>query len=358
MTSDAMWDTLKLCVSCKACKLECPTGVDMSRMKIEVAAARFGALGPTLQDRLVANLPAAAPWLSRFSAVANLPGRLPGLARLMEPVTGFSARRKLPTWSRESYQHIDAGPVDGRPVILFADTFNTWFEPENLVAAREVLAAAGYRVISPPPASGNRPACCGRTWLTTGDVERAKQEIRRTADTWRSAVDQGAVIIGLEPSCTLGLREDLPALGGRGADHIASQIFLFEEFLADEDPDLDLRAPAAKALLHGHCHQKAHRQMSQVETVLGRIPGLEVNPVESACCGMAGAFGYGRDTWEISQKMAEAGLLPAVRKASPDTLIVADGTSCRHQIELGSGRNALHVARVLAMALAGSGPLA
>ena len=159
-------------------------------------------------------------------------------------------------------------------------------------------------------------------------------------------------VVGLEPSCTLGLMEELPGLHRDDrARTVAGQIALFESFLAEENPTLELHAPAPRALLHGHCHQKAHQQLGPVETVLGRIPGLDLRVVDSACCGMAGSFGYARDTWEVSVKMAEAGLLPAVRDADEDTLIVADGTSCRHQVDLGTGRNAFHVARVMDMAL-------
>ena len=350
LASDAMRDTMKLCVSCKACRRECPTGVDMARMKIEVAAARFRERGLDLHQKLVAGLPAYAPWFSRLAPLANLPSRVPALAALLEPVTGFSRQRPLPAWRRDPYIHRDTGPEDGPKVILFADTFNTWFEPENLHAAARVLAAAGYRVLS--PAAGPRPLCCGRTWLTCGDVDRARAEQRRLLDAWHDLAAGGVPIIGLEPSCTLGLMEELHGLRREDrARTVAGQVILFESFLAGEDPALDLRAPAPRALLHGHCHQKAHQQMGPVETVLGRISGLEVQAVESACCGMAGSFGYARDTWEVSVKMAEADLLPAVRDAEDDTLIVADGTSCRHQVGLGTGRGALHVARVIDMAL-------
>ena len=350
LASDAMRDTMKLCVSCKACRRECPTGVDMARMKIEVAAARFRERGLDLHQKLVAGLPVYAPWFSRLAPFANLPSRVPALAALLEPVTGFSRHRPLPAWRRDRYIHRDTGPGDGPKVVLFADTFNTWFEPENLHAAARVLAAAGYRVLS--PTAGSRPLCCGRTWLTCGDVDRARAEQRRLLDAWHDLAAEGVPIIGLEPSCTLGLMEELPGLHRDDrARTVAGQITLFESFLAGEDPAFDLQAPASCALLHGHCHQKAHQELGPVETVLGRIPGLDVRVVDSACCGMAGSFGYARDTWEVSVKMAEADLLPAVRDAEEDTLIVADGTSCRHQVGLGTGRGALHVARVIDMAL-------
>ncbi len=351
LTSDDMAQAMKLCVGCKACKLECPTGVDMARMKIEVAAARVREQGMSRHEKLIANLPAYAPWMSRLAGLANLPNRVATLASMLEPLTGFSAKRKLPEWRRDAYRHVDTGPESGQRVILFADTFNTWFEPENLRAATRVLAAAGYRVISPQPKRGSRPACCGRTWLTAGDVTRAKKEMQRTLETWKGSLDSGAVVVGLEPSCTLGMKEELPGMLGDAGKALADRLFLFEEFLVNEQPDLPLGNLAPRALLHGHCHQKAHGQFTPAQALLGMIPGMEVETVDSACCGMAGAFGYGSDTWEVSVQMAEANLLPAVRAADRDTLIVADGTSCRHQVELGAGRDALHVARVLDSAL-------
>lgn len=352
LQSDEMAETLKLCVGCKACKRECPTGVDMARMKIEVAAARAKQRGLGFSEKLIAWLPAYAPILSRLPGLANLPNRLPWLARLLEPLTGLAADRKLPQWRGDRYRHQDAGPRDGPQVVLFGDTFNTYFEPENLLAARRVLAAAGYRVISPASARTDRPLCCGRTWLTAGATDRARQEMQRLVDTLLLYAEKDIFIVGLEPSCTLGLRDDLPGLlKTDAARKVAGQVLLFEEFIARQMPELALKSIDQKALLHGHCHQKAYNQMSSVEKVLGLVPGLRVETIESSCCGMAGAFGYQRETVEVSKQMAELNLLPAVRQAEEDTILVADGTSCRHQIEAGADRKAVHVARVLDMAL-------
>ena len=242
--------------------------------------------------------------------------------------------------------------MEGTTVILFADTFNTWFEPENLHAATNVLSAAGFRVISPQTGSSVRPLCCGRTWLTTGRIDRAKEEMHRLVEAMHHYAKQGIPIIGLEPSCTLGLRDDLPSLiDNEDARIVANQIMLFEEFIAEREVTLPLLPLEKRALLHGHCHQKAHQQMGHVEKVLGMIPQFEIQRVESACCGMAGAFGYATDTYEVSQAMGEADLLPKIRAAETSTLIVADGTSCRQQIELGTSRHAVHVARILEQAI-------
>ena len=244
-----------------------------------------------------------------------------------------------------------------REVVLFADTFNRYFERENLDAALAVLVAGGYRVHAVLPDDGDaRPLCCGRTFLSTGQVEEARREMERTLAALAPYVARGVPIIGLEPSCLLTFRDELPALvKSEAAAALASQALLLEEFLAREHKEGRLKLPLGplpkKALLHGHCHQKAFDAMGAVESVLKLVPELAVEAIESSCCGMAGSFGYDAETIDISLKMGELSLLPAVRKAPADALIVADGTSCRHQIHDGAGREALHVARVLAMSL-------
>ena len=351
LTADGLWETLSLCVSCKACKRECPTGVDMARMKIEVAAARARENGISLHDRLVGWLPRYAPLASRLPSVANAASRLHGIAG--ERLLGFTTRRGLPAWRADRYDPAATdGPATGREVILFADTFNTYFEPQNLVAAREVLAAAGFRVRSAAASTGGRPVCCGRTFLSVGRVDEARREMRRLLEAVVPAVERGVPVVGVEPSCLYTLRDELPALlPGRAAEAVAGAAVLFEEFIARKSPGLPLKPVAEKALLHGHCHQKAFDAMAAVVTTLRLVPDLDVDTVQSSCCGMAGAFGYGADTYDVSMRMAELDLLPAVRASGPDTLLVADGFSCREQISHGAGRQALHVARVLQMAL-------
>ncbi|MXZ80848.1 MAG: FAD-binding protein [Gammaproteobacteria bacterium] len=353
MTSDSMHDAMRLCVSCKACRRECPTGVDMARMKIEVAAARHEALGADIYQKLIAHLPRYAPHAARFRHLSNLPSRSELLRAFLEPLTGMSRRRPLPRWAPAPYLHSPTdGPVDGKPVVLFADTFNTWFEPDNLHAARTVLAAAGYRVHAAAAPRDRRPLCCGRTYLTSGMTGEAKREIKRMLEVLEPFLEQGIPVVGLEPSCILGMRDEIPLLmPNRQTERLAGMSYLFEEFLELENPELDLRPLKRLALVHGHCHQKSFDQMGHVERTLARIPGLEVDTVNAGCCGMAGAFGYGRDTCDVSETMAELDLLPAVRSASRDTLIIADGTSCRHQIELGAGKQAMHVARLMQSAL-------
>jgi FAD/FMN-containing dehydrogenase/Fe-S oxidoreductase len=355
-TSDEMMETLKLCVSCKGCRRDCPTGVDMARMKIEVLAARAAKYGHSLRDYLVGWMPRYAPYAARLPWLANLRDRLPGLAWLSEKIAGFSAKRSLPLWRADIFKDdVSAfGNPDGRPVVLFADTFNRYFERENLDAAVEVLVAGGYRVHIATPADGdNRPLCCGRTFLSVGRVDQAKREVERVIHALRLFIEHDVPIIGLEPSCILSFRDEVPAMvPGAEAEKLAGSAVLLEEFLAKEADAGRLNLPlgniGGKALLHGHCHQKSFGVMGAIEKTLRLVPGLKVETVESSCCGMAGAFGYASDTIGVSLAMGELSLLPAVRAADKDTIVVADGTSCRHQIHDGAARDAIHVAQVLA----------
>jgi FAD/FMN-containing dehydrogenase/Fe-S oxidoreductase len=365
LASDEMAETLKLCVSCKACRRECPTGVDMARMKIEVQAARTAKNGLSLHDRLIGYLPRYAPFAARHPYLFNLRNDSPALRSASDRLAGFSDKRSLPKWRTDIYRDRSewrsenvGDETPAREVVLFADTFNRYFERENLDAAMSVLDAGGYRVHAALPQDGNdRPLCCGRTFLSAGLVDEAKREMQRTLDALAPYVTQGIPVVGLEPSCLFSFRDELPALlKGDAVDALAANSLLFEEFLAREQKagtlDLPLGALPKKALLHGHCHQKAFAAMGAVESVLKLVPELAVETIESSCCGMAGSFGYNSATIDVSLKMGELSLLPAVRKAPDDALILADGTSCRHQIRDRAERDALHVARVLAMSIA------
>ncbi len=367
--NDAVRAALDLCVSCKGCRRECPTGVDMAKMKIEFAWHWQKKHGLSLKDRLIATMPKWAPWAARFPFVANLRDTLPGAARLSERVAGLTAQRVLPQWRRDTFLSSRAAREAGAEapdVVLLVDTFNNYYEPENAHAALRVLRAAGYRVaVARAKASDRepeRPLCCGRTYLTAGLVEEARREALRMVDALAPHVAEGATIVGLEPSCLLSLRDEFLVMGlGEDAGILSKRALLIEEFLAREHAggrlDLKLKAlPQKRALVHGHCHQKAFGAQDPVLTILGLIPDLKVEAIESSCCGMAGSFGYEAAHYEISMRMAELSLLPAVRATGEDTLIVADGTSCRHQIADGTRgtqrRDALHAARVLAAALA------
>ena len=368
-TSPEMAEAMALCVSCKGCKRECPTGVDMARMKIEFLHHYKKRHGFTLKDKLIAGLPYYAEAASRFHFLVNLRDQIPGAAQLSEWITGFSAKRSLPKWSGEPFQADEAAvkaedaaeeAAEEADVVLLADTFNAHFEPETLRAALAVLEAAGKRVhVVDPKGGGTRPLCCGRPMLAVGKVEEAREAARAMLAAFKPFVDRGIPIVGLEPSCLFTFRDEYKAmLPGEETDKLAEHALLFEEYLARESAadrlKLDLKPIAGKALLHGHCHQKAFAVMGSVEAALKLIPELEVEVIKSSCCGMAGSFGYEAETVEVSMAMAEADLLPAVRAAGPDDIIVADGTSCRHQIADGAARQAVHVACVLERALAHS----
>jgi len=370
--SPAVRDALDLCVGCKGCRRECPTGVDMAKIKIEFMHQWQRAHGLSLAERAIAFLPRWAPWAARLPWLANLRDALPGLARWSEAWTGLSANRTLPRWRRDTFARTRRGQVadpGSADVILFVDTFTQYFEPENAQGALDVLAAGGYRVAIAAAAADDadraRPLCCGRTFLAAGLVAEARREARRMVEALAPHAARGAAIVGLEPSCLLTLRDEFLVLGlGEPARTLATRTFLFEEFLARELHGGKLALPLGplpetRALLHGHCHQKAFDAVAPALAVLKLVPGLAVELIESSCCGMAGSFGYEASHYDVSMRMAELSLLPAVRSAAPDTLIVADGTSCRHQIADGTrggdARTPVHVARVLARALRPAG---
>jgi FAD/FMN-containing dehydrogenase/Fe-S oxidoreductase len=357
LTSEEMAETMRLCVSCKGCRRECPTGVDMARMKIEVLAARVKKRGMPLHDRLVGYLPRYARHAAKMPWLFNLRDSWPVAKKLSESLAGFSTRRTLPKWRADVFKDPPGSMIGSRDVVLFADTFNRYFERENIDAALAVLAAGGYQVHVAQAGEGSRPLCCGRTFLAVGRVDEARKEAERSVAALAPYVSRGIPVIGLEPSCLLSFRDEVPAMiRDERARRVAEGALTFEEFLAREAKagrlNLPLKKIAERALLHGHCHQKAFDVMSPVEQVLRLIPELNVETVESSCCGMAGSFGYHADTIDVSLAMGELSLLPAVRKAPPDAIVVADGTSCRHQIHDGAGREAVHVARVLARSLA------
>jgi FAD/FMN-containing dehydrogenase/Fe-S oxidoreductase len=350
---ESVREALELCVSCKGCKRECPTGVDMSRMKIEFTAEYKRRHGFTRRDRLVANVPRNARWLSALQPLATIAQALPGAAALIERMTGFDRRRPLPRWRSAWTAKAPARHGQGAPVVLFADTFNNWIEPDNLGAAHKVLAAANREVIVPVPA--DRPLCCGRTYLTAGMMEEARAEARRTLDALAPQLEANTPVVGLEPSCLFTFRDEYPAMfpGDERVKRLARLAQLADEYLATELAEgratLPWRKAAPQAIrVHGHCHQKAFGTFDATLALLRAVPGAQVEAIESSCCGMAGSFGH--EHYDVSMKMAEAALLPAVRAAGHAT-IAAAGTSCRAQIEHGAGRRASHPLVVVAGAL-------
>jgi Fe-S oxidoreductase len=351
LASSDVAEALKLCVSCKACRRECPTGVDMAKMKIEATAARAARHGIGLRERIIAELPRYAPLAATFAGAANLRNKLPTLRRLLDRQLGFAEQRDLPAWRSDPFRDEEALPY-AKPgnimgnVVLFADTFNRYFEPDNLRAALRVIAAAGRRPLT--PRHDGRPLCCGRTYLAAGMIEKARAEARRTL----TALAGDALVVGLEPSCLMTLRDEFVSLlPGSEARALARRAVTFGEWMTREKISLKLRPARTKAHVHGHCHQKSFGAFDATLASLRQTPDLTVAPITSSCCGMAGAFGYQSETQDVSRAMAEADLMPAVHNAKPEELIVADGFSCRHQIAALSGRVAVHSVRVLADAL-------
>ncbi|APE30271.1 FAD-binding oxidoreductase [Halomonas aestuarii] len=360
LASDDVKEALDLCVSCKGCKRDCPTGVDMAKFKIEARTARARAHGLSLRDRMVGEMPRYAPWASRLPGLLGAVERVPFLSRRVKKALGLAAERSLPVFDGNflASREASAGPAVGtREVLLFVDTFNNYMEGDNARAAKRVLEAAGYRVHL-NVRQDERPLCCGRTYLSSGQFDKARLEARRTLDHLMPHVRRGVAIVGLEPSCLLTMRDEFLQYGfGKEAQALSEAAYLFEEFLVkarhDGELPLELKAPGvSRAMLHGHCHQKAFDAVRPIEQVLGWIPGLEVETIESSCCGMAGSFGYEAEHFDASMKMAELSLLPAIRDADADAVLVADGTSCRQQIRDGAAREAIHVARLLEQALA------
>jgi len=350
LASDDMRETMALCISCKGCRRECPTGVDMARMKIEFLHHYRRRHGLSPRDRLIAYLPRYARFAARIAPLLNSRNRIPSLARLGERLFALRASRKLPEWASRPYHGASSGA--GRVVVLLVDTFNRYFEPENARAAERVLTRAGYRVVSPDPTSG-RPLCCGRTFLAAGLVDEARHEAKRMLDALAPHLAAGTPIVGIEPSCLLTLRDEFPAIvPGTATKALAARAQLFEEFVDSERAtgrfELSLGPMEGRtALLHGHCHQKAFGAVGAAVKALQLIPGLTVETVDSTCCGMAGSFGYEAEHYEMSMKIGELGVLPKMRAAPPDTLLAANGTSCRHQIADAAGREARHVVRIL-----------
>ena len=378
--SDAVKEVMELCVSCKACRRECPTGVDMAKMKIEFLVAYKKRVGHSLRDLAVAYLPQYASIISNtpgLAALLNLRNHIAPIAKLQEWLMGISAKRSLPTWKSRTFwsnkkqvaaHHFTPDQLNtpnqqgNKGVVLLADTFNAYFENENLQAALKILKEAGYRVHIPQKNNAenktktantcSKEFCCGRTYLAAGMVDQAKETLGELVDHLAPYAEKGIPIIGLEPSCLFTLKDEALVMGfGERAITVSKHAQLLEEFLASEAKvgklNLNLKAATRPVLFHGHCHQKSFAAVTPAMELLKLIPGAEPKLIESSCCGMAGSFGYEAEHIEVSKQMAELSLLPTIRK-SPDSWVVADGTSCRHQIHDGTQRDAVHIAQILA----------
>lgn len=357
--SDAVREALDLCVGCKGCKRECPTGVDMARMKIEAQYQYGKRQGFSRKDRLVAGLPEMARRVARIPGLAwlmNLRNHSGMLRALNEKWLGIAAERTLPKWRSDTFdRHVSRDAqvtVQNCDVVLWADTFNNAYEPEHLRAALAVMQHMGVKVLLSGAAS-TEPLCCGRTSLSVGMIDEAKVHAKRTLDALAPAIARGVPVVGLEPSCLLSMRDEWLGMGlGESAVALSKLAMLFEEWWIAQTKGKTIPTTSAlpPVMVHGHCHQKALGAMTPTLEALRSI-GAEPQLIETSCCGMAGSFGYDASHLQVSLAMAEAKLLPAVRQAPPDALIVADGFSCRHQIQDGAQRGAIHVSQFIAKAL-------
>jgi FAD/FMN-containing dehydrogenase/Fe-S oxidoreductase len=359
ITGRRLYEAMDLCVECKACKAECPSSVDMAKIKLQFLAGYHDAHGTPLRARLFAHTPALGRWLAGPAAMAaNALLAAPPAKALLDSVLGIDRRRDLPRFARRSAPAIlgsrPNGGGRGEPATLFLDCFNAYQTPAVGVAAHAALTAAGYAVAT---VSGR---CCGRPMISKGLVDDARAAARALVERLAPIAARGEPIVGLEPSCLLSLRDEYLYLlpGDERAVAVAERALTFEEALAGrvaaERVVSVAAAGQAKVLLHDHCHQKALVGSDPSRRVL-EAAGHEVEVLDAGCCGMAGAFGYEREHYEISLAMAERRLLPAVRAAADGTLIVANGTSCRQQILHGCGRRALHPAEVLSPAAGSRG---
>lgn len=352
LTSERMYEAMDLCIGCKACKSECPSSVDMGKIKFEFLAQYYEKNPVPLRVRMMADIARASRIVSRplIAPLVNGFLALKPVSILLDKLFGFSRHRSLPKFTSQPFTtwFNKRGKKAGSrgKVVLFNDTFNTFNYPHVSIAATEVLEAIGYEVVLP----GHY--CCGRPMISKGLVDKARAAAVDCVEKLYPFAEKGIPIVGLEPSCLLTLRDELMCLLPEEprTQAIADNAFLFEEFIAklvDEGTlGLKFQTAARKVLLHGHCQQKALVGTEPSKRALDAA-GCAVEEVDSGCCGMAGSFGYESEHYELSKAMGERRLLPAVRDAAADTTIVAAGVSCRQQIKHGTGRQALHPAEVL-----------
>jgi Fe-S oxidoreductase len=354
LTGEWLSQVMDLCISCKGCKSECPSNVDMARLKSEYLNLYHQKVPYTLRERMVTSADAAGRWGVATAPFSNWIIRQGWFRWLLERAVGIDRRRSLMPFARQTFSHWFLNRESESPspsqalrkgkVVLFDDTFMNYHEPQVGIAATRLLEAAGFEVILA------QTECCGRPAISKGMLEKARALARANIGSLYPHVADGCAIVGCEPSCLLSLRDEYPDLvPGKEGEAVAQNAFLLEEFLDKHDVNLDFSSPPTRVTMHGHCHQKALVGMDPMVSVLEKT-GAEVEVIDSGCCGMAGAFGYESEHYDVSMEMAERRLLGAVRKASPETLIVAPGTSCRHQIKDGTGRRALHPAEVVARA--------
>ncbi|HXY14467.1 MAG TPA: FAD-linked oxidase C-terminal domain-containing protein [Terriglobales bacterium] len=352
-------DSLDLCLACKGCKSDCPVGVDVATYKAEFLSHYYAGRVRPRGAYAFGNIDLWAQVASSVPGLANLATQAPFLRDLSKFIAGVPAQRSIPAFASETFRSwFGRRPVrnsNAPPVLVWPDTFNNYFLPETAKAAVEVLEGAGFQVFLPTTG-----VCCGRPLYDWGMLDRAKRLLLQTLDVLEPEIEQEVPIVVLEPSCASVFRDELINLfpDDDRARLLSKQTFLLSEFLERKAKHFTLPKIKGRALVHGHCHHKSVLKMGDEESVLRKM-GIDFRMPAPGCCGMAGAFGFEEDKYEMSVAIGELELLPAVREASPDCLIVADGFSCREQIAQCTDRQALHLAEVIQMGLKGevtSGP--
>jgi Fe-S oxidoreductase len=354
-------ESLDLCLACKGCKSDCPVGVDVATYKAEFLSHYYETNRRPLNALAFSNIDLWARAASHVPGLVNLTTQLPGLRDLAKLAARMPAQRRIPAFAPQTFKQWwerQSPRGDGRPrpssrakldsgVLLWADTFNNHFLPSTAKAAAEVLEAAGFDVTVP-----TAHLCCGRPLYDVGMLDRAKSLLLQIMDELLPEIEAATPIVVLEPSCAAVFRDELTNLFPKDerAQALSKQVFLLSEFLEQRAKNFPLPKLPRRALIHGHCHHKAIMKMAAEESVLKRM-GINFTAPAPGCCGMAGAFGFEKEKYEISKAIGELELLPAVRQAPTDWLIVADGFSCREQIAQETDRHALHLAEVLQMAL-------
>jgi FAD/FMN-containing dehydrogenase/Fe-S oxidoreductase len=340
-----VYETLDLCLECRACKAECPVGVDVARFKSEFLSDYWQRHGTPLDARVLGNVSSLAAWGSRFAPLSNWIAGSSPVRRLNQRLLGIDERRRLPQFKRRTLRHLVRDETGQADALLFNDTFTNHYDPEIGVAAIRVMRRAGVRAALAP----NR--CCGRPQISKGLLADARDMAERNTDALHPDAAAGRPIVFCEPSCLSAVREDAPALlrgeSRRRAEQVAAVSVLFEEFAATLMGRLTLKPGPTSVLLHGHCHQKSMGLVGPSRTMLSHIPGATVVDLDAGCCGMAGSFGYAHDHYDVSRAIGERKLFPAVRNKVAGAVVVAAGTSCRHQIADFTGEKAVHPAVLL-----------
>ncbi len=351
--SKEMYETMELCVSCKACQRECPMSVDMAKMKSEFLSHYYKKFSMRIKDRVISDMPKLIWLLKIVAPIFNKVKNLPLISTIVERF-GFATARSMPEVQNQNAlrEIYDSQTVSENKVILFADTFNINFENENLVYAIKVLNKFGYQAVIPSFGKDKlkRPLCCGRTYISYGQLDKASEELNRFNDYVIQNNYIDLPVVGIEPSCLLTFNDEYQTLKNvKNREQIKNKFYLLEEFILEQirnNNKIKANKFDQNVLIHGHCHQKSQDRMKGLTNLLSEL-NINNKMIDSSCCGMAGSFGYDSKTYDVSKKMANLSLIPAINNSGEKDFIVANGTSCRHQISDLSEKKGKHVSELL-----------